>query len=210
MENTPSSNSEDEDTLDPPLVKMEEKSDPYEDKFLLPKHGLVGIRYPNGTVFPMPFQAHTELTCPNCISGILFHIQLVRQDLLPDSFKPLRPAGRPFVEGSFCRDGNGMNCDVRCPRCTKSCQFAYRLSAGYKFPTIRHLNNGTIDYSTDTELNKWLNHDDCNMTSSQSSNESDEPSEHSAESEIDFYQTAYDMQTSQSSSDSDESTTSDV
>ena len=125
MESMSNSDSDDEDTLEAPLVKMVDEHDPYEDKFLLPKRGLVGIRYPNGTVFPIPFQAHTELTCPNCISGILFHIQVVKQDSLPGSYKHLWAGGPNFVQGSFCRDGKGMNCDVKCPRCTQNCQFAY-------------------------------------------------------------------------------------
>ena len=206
MENLSDSDSDNEDTLDAPLVKMTDEPDPYEDKFLLPVRGLVGIRYPNGTVFPMPFQAHTELTCPNCISGIVFHVQLVKIDDLPQQSIPGREGKPPFVESSFCRDGNGMNCDIGCPRCNQRCQFAYRLSAGYKFPTIRHLNNGTIDYSTDAEVDKWLDRIDCHMTPSQSSEESEVPDiEHSTNGEIDFYLNMHDTATLHSSGDSDKS-----
>jgi hypothetical protein len=175
MDGTHTFDSDDEDTLDAPLVKMIDETDPYNDKFLLPARGLVGIRYPDGTVFPMPFQTHTELTCPNCISGIMFHVQLVNQDDLPQQAKPDSKREPLFVPDSFCKDGNGMNCDIGCPRCKKHCQFAYRLSAGYKFPTIRHLKSGTIDYSTDTEVDNWIDRIDRHTTPSQSSDDSELP-----------------------------------
>jgi hypothetical protein len=167
-----------DDLPTPPLVKMINKDDPFDSLYAFPSKGLVGIYYPNGTVYPLPGESHLELTCPNCVNGIFFHIQIrdandkPREACFSQTHKSICS-----VFDNWCPDGNGMSCGVQCPWCANFVQFTWRMSAGYKFPTQPELDSGILDYPVSPSKNNLF----------------------------DMFPTMYDMEKSQSTSDSESS-----
>jgi hypothetical protein len=162
----------------PPLVKMIDEDDPFDSLYAFPSKGLVGVGYPDGTVYPLPGESHVELTCPSCVNGIFFHVQIRDANDKPNraSFSQTRKSISSIFD-TWCHDGKGMSCGIQCPWCTKFVRFAWRMSAGYKFPTQPELDSGVLSY----------------------------PAAPSTNDVVDMFPTMYDMEKSQSSSDSESS-----
>jgi hypothetical protein len=164
------------DMPEPPIIKLLDEEDPWDDMYAFPSRGLVGIQYPSGKVFPIPLQRHVQLTCPKCVCGILFHIQLhdSNDQTNKTCFKQIDgEVSACTLFDSRCPDGKGMSCGIECPHCTNYVQFTWRMSAGYHFPTRAQLDSDTIDYTVDEEIEYPT--ENCDMEKSQSSDSDIEP-----------------------------------